>query len=209
MKQAIAAAAFACLTGCPYDELAADTTQGDGGLWFGNPNDGGVFLPQNPDASGVVYLTMTPSDKKLCKLDPGDYTGIENHEPPKRLGTWIGDVESSVFFGEPAQNAEQLGVNDAQVSYHWPSGGILLRFLWIQTFTGPLKHGTPWPKSFFLSDIQMEGDPPYQDCWREALNFPGAVPCPECQTAAVKMWQCDPYPCRAKDLQEAENNAKK
>lgn len=201
--KALAAAGLLALTGCPYDQLAADSTPADGGIWYGDPNDGGVFLPQDPEAgaANVGYLTKAPSIEKLCMLSTSDFAGIDDHHGPKKLGTWIGDVESPLFFGAPSPNAEQIGTEDAQLSYHWPGGGIFLSFRWVQAFP-KLRTGIPWPKGFFLGEIQMEGVPAFQDCWREPLGFPGAVPCTECQTAGISFHFCDYYPCTAKEIQQ-------
>lgn len=209
MIRNLAAAGLLALSACPYDELAANATPGDGGLWFGDPNDDGVFVPQDPDAGGVIYLTKAPSTATLCKLIIGDYSTIEMGEQPRFLGTWIGDVESKAFFGPPSANAEQLGIDSATLSYHWPDGGIILSFKWIQAWDRQYEktshaYSYPWPKSFFLSDIAMEGDPPFQDCWRGQLGYPGQLPCPDCTGSGDKLFTCQPYPCGSKEIRDGK-----
>lgn len=222
MIRNLAAAGLLALSACPYDELAANATPGDGGLWFGDPNDGGLFVPQDPDASGVIYLTKAPSQNTLCKLVIGNYAGIEMDQPPAFVGTWIGDVEKKGFFGPPASNAEQLGIDSATLSYHWPEGGVILSFKWVQVWersTGDRACDPIFDKSFFLSDISMEGDPQFQDCWRAETGYAGQVPCPECRIQKQGdcggsndvgcLYECRPYPCTARKISEAAKDCKR
>lgn len=198
------------LAGCPYDQLAADITESDGGYYYGDPADGGIQLGSSAGAGAQSYnLTKAPSVNTLCKLVVGNYDGIKEMNHPQFLGTWIEDVESSIFFGKPAPNAEQVGDDAAQVSYHWPDGGIYLEFQWVQAWDKiPAKDGiaSAWPRAFFLSKISIDGTidgkPGYQDCWRGELAYPGAVPCPECQGSNDKIFECQPYPCSGKEIRE-------
>lgn len=186
-----------CLAGCPYDATAAGLTAGDGGVWLGSPSDGGVFVPLVQDAGVPFQLPRAPSTQTLCMLVIGKYKNDDNPRArPPMIGTWIGDVESSIFFGPPPPNAEQLGTDTAQLSYHWPGGGIQMQFQWVQAYkviNGKLSWDA-WPRSFFLSDISMEGVPKYQDCWRPLLNYPGHIDCTQC-SAWRNFNTCDPYPC--------------
>jgi len=200
IRKLAAATALVALTGCPYDETAADITAGDGGVWLGSPDDGGVFIPQSGDASNVVYLTQRPSTEKLCQLVIGDYAGIQKMTKPLFVGTWIGDVEESYLFGPPMDNAEQLGTDEATLSYHWQGGGIFLSFQFVQAFdTSSLPYLEPWQKSFFLRDISIEGQP-YLDCWRAVLGYQGAVPCTECMFNNNLVYISDDYPLSAGDI---------
>jgi hypothetical protein len=112
-------AAVGAIAGCPYDETAADITAGDGGIWIGDPNDGGFLFPQTD--GGAVYIAKAPSLNTLCKLVVGDYGPVQDMNAPRFLGTWIGDVESSLFFGPPAPNSEQLRKDNALVLPMGPS----------------------------------------------------------------------------------------
>lgn len=181
IRNLAAAAALAALSGCPYDETAADITAGDGGLWLGSPDDGGTFLETNPDGGfyGPETLPEAPTMDSLCKLYVGNAKG-ENDDTKRFIGTWIRDAIA--IIGQPPRNGAVLGQDDALLAYQWRStggklAGISMRFDYLP-ITMPDAAGVWYqlPDSYFLSAIQLR-DGTYYDCWRWQLGIANRSQC--------------------------------
>jgi hypothetical protein len=192
---------------CMYTAEAVGVQLGDGGIVIPLGYDGGTFLLPTGGSNSVRPLRQLPDQKTLCMLVIGDWS--ERTDYPKWIGSYIDDVRAPFWLGDPGVEGEYKTSMGASLRYSFqkpksllPAGAevisLQLQFEHIPMFERKGswqkdndEHGAPWPNSYFLSEINVQGMP-YLECWmyqyRESKYY-HFTPCELCHTTA------DYYPC--------------
>lgn len=193
---------------CMYTAEAVGVQPGDGGIVIPLGYDGGTFLLPTGGSNSVRPLRQLPDQKTLCMLVIGDWGNRTDY--PKWIGSYYEDVRSPFFLGPASVEGDYTTSKGASLRYSFqkpnstlPAGAevvsLQLQFEHIPMFEtrhswrkGSEEHGPPFPKSYFLSEINVQGMP-YLECWmyeyRES-QYHHFTPCEQCHTTA------DYYPCQ-------------
>lgn len=212
MKRLCVAAGLSLLAGCPYDADAAGLQVADGGVIVPIAGlDGGFLLP-NVDLNSARPLRQLPDRKTLCKLVIGDFYGRTDY--PRWVGSWMADIRSASFLGEPPKDGLYIGPDDASLRYTYLAPGesiegqpktisikLGLEYIAMLDLSQPTwrsngdEHGVSLDQSFFLSDIQVQGMD-FLTCWmrdrRESADpYDHFTPCDNCGRLGETYKSCE------------------